>query len=81
MIGLIKAADATALEATASNISAQLWVEDLDALWSEIQPRSEAFPGGPLGPPVDRDYGVRELHVKDPDGFLMIFTQIDRQAA
>lgn len=75
-IALIEAADESVLKATANNISAQLWVDDLDALWAEVEPIRGDFPEGYLKPPFDRDYGVRELHIKDPDGFLMFFTQI-----
>ncbi|MEM1360553.1 MAG: VOC family protein [Pseudomonadota bacterium] len=76
MIALIGGADERALRATATNISAQIWLNDLDGYWDQIKDRADEFPAGSLRPPFDRDYGVRELHVKDPDGFLIFFTEL-----
>ncbi|RED18721.1 VOC family protein [Pontivivens insulae] len=77
MISLIAGADEAALTATANNISAQLWMEDVAGYWDEIKDRFGAYPDLASDGPVDRDYGVRELHIKDPDGFLMFFTDLN----
>lgn len=76
-IGLQGGADAAALAATRDNIAAYVLVEDLDALWREIAPRCASLPPGRVRPPFRQDYGVREFHLKDPDGFLMLFGEAD----
>lgn len=76
MIAMVNAADEQALKAARTNISAQMWVEDLDALWAEIAPHLEGLPEGRVRAPFDQSYGTREFHIKDPDGFLMLFTQL-----
>jgi len=63
------------LKATGEEIAAQVWMADVDAYWAEISPAATALPEGRCTPPHDRDYGVREIHVRDPDGFLIFFTQ------
>ena len=76
MVSLVTASDENALNATANNVSAQLWMENVAGYWEEIKDRFSDYPDlAPTGP-VDRDYGVRELHIKDPDGFLMFFTDL-----
>jgi hypothetical protein len=44
-------------------------VEDLDAYWSELEPKDLAarFPGARLRPPTDFPWG-REIHIVDPGG-------------
>jgi hypothetical protein len=66
-------ADAAGLRATAEWIAAYVWVQDLDALWAELSPRLADLPEGRLRAPFRQPYGMRELHVKDPDGFLLFF--------
>lgn len=72
-IGLLGGADAEALAATANHVAAYLYVPDLDSLWSELAPRLADLPEGRVRPPFTQDYGVREFHVKDPDGALLFF--------
>ncbi|MEM9010459.1 MAG: VOC family protein [Pseudomonadota bacterium] len=72
-VALLGGADAAALRATASNISAYIWVADLDALWAELEPALAALPKGRVRAPFVQGYGMREFHVKDPDGFLIFF--------
>lgn len=76
MVAMVNAADDAALRATANNISAQFWIEDLDGYWAEIEPRATALPEGRVRAPFNQSYGTREFHIKDPDGFLMLFTQL-----
>ena len=72
---LLGGADEPALHATANNISAYIWTDDLDGLWSELAPRLAGLPEGRVRAPFTQDYGMREFHVKDPDGFLLFFGQ------
>ena len=72
---LVGPADADSLDATANHVSAYIWVNDLDALWAELSPRLDALPAGSVRPPFEQTYGMREFHVKDPDGFLILFGQ------
>ncbi len=79
-VTLVKAADAQALKATHTNISAYVWVQDVDALWDELQPKLSELPDGRVRAPFNQDYGMREFHVKDPDGFLIFFGEAAEQA-
>ena len=72
-VSLVRAADDTALVATRTNISAFIWVEDVDGLWSELSHKLNELPEGRVRAPFTQDYGMREFHVKDPDGFLIFF--------
>ncbi|WP_341862529.1 VOC family protein [Gymnodinialimonas sp. 57CJ19] len=81
MVAFVNAADEAALAATANNISAQMWVDDLDGYWTEIAPRLADLPEGRVRAPFDQSYGTREFHIKDPDGFLMLFTQMQGGAS
>tara|TARA_R110000787_G_scaffold134182_4_gene246573 strand:+ start:1461 stop:1919 length:459 start_codon:yes stop_codon:yes gene_type:complete len=65
--------DDDALRATANNISIYLWVRSLDALYEKLQPSLAALPQGRVRPPFDQPYGMREFHIKDPDGCLLLF--------
>ncbi len=67
--------DEAALKATAANICAYIWVSDLMALWYELKPRLDPLPEGRVRAPFEQSYGMREFHVKDPDGFLIFFGQ------
>ena len=72
-IQLLKTDDAQALRATANNISIYMPVRGLDALYERLRPKLEALPTGRVRPPFDQPYGMREFHVKDPDGCLLFF--------
>ena len=72
-VSLVKADDPAALEATKTNISAYIWVEDLDGLWAELEPKLTPLGDTRVRPPFTQEYGMREFHVKDPDGFLIFF--------
>lgn len=77
MISLVQAGDEQALNATANNVSAQLWMDDVAGFWDIIKGNFANYPHLTPSGPVDRDYGVRELHIKDIDGFLMFFTDLN----
>lgn len=70
---LLQTDDAKTLKATANNISCYIWVAELDALWSELVDKLAELPDGRVRAPFTQDYGMREFHVKDPDGFLIFF--------
>lgn len=70
---LLQSDDPKALEATATNISVYLQVRGLDALYERLREKLEALPAGRLRPPFNQPYGMREFHVKDPDGCLLFF--------
>lgn len=72
-IQLLHCDDPKALEATANNISIYFHVRGLDALYETLRPKLEALPEGRQRAPFNQDYGMREFHVKDPDGCLLFF--------
>lgn len=74
---LLATDDADALRATATNIALAVWVEGLDDLYAELKPMLDTLPEGRVRPPFDQPYGVREFHVKDPDGCLLFFAERD----
>jgi len=69
----IKASDDQALKATRTNISIYLWSKQLDELYASLEPKLSPLPEGRVCTPFDQAYGMREFHVKDPDGCLLIF--------
>ena len=75
LIGLVHAADEQSLFATKTNVSAQIWVENVDMLWDEWKDKLAGLPEGRVRAPFEQSYGVREMHLKCPDGFLMLFTE------
>ena len=69
----VKAQDTDSLKATANHFSIYLWVKQVDALYEVLKPKLEALPEGRVRAPFTQDYGMREFHVKDPDGCLLLF--------
>ena len=67
--------DAGALKATATNIALTIRVRGLDALYAALKSKLDSLPEGRVRPPFDQPYGVREFHVKDPDGCLLFFAE------
>ncbi len=65
--------DSNALKATANNISIYLWVRGVDALYETLEAKLSQLPQGRVRAPFDQPYGMREFHVKDPDGCLLFF--------
>ena len=74
-IQLLKTDDADALKATRNNISIYLWVKHVDALYEQLKPALDKLPEGRVRPPFNQPYGMREFHVKDPDGCLLFFAE------
>jgi uncharacterized glyoxalase superfamily protein PhnB len=52
-------------------IDAYLWVEDVDTLYAEFQRNGVDI----VMPPTTRIYGMRELEVRDRDGYVLCFGQ------
>ncbi len=65
--------DERALAATRENISIYIWVDGVDACYQELFPALTKLPEGRVRAPFDQPYGMREFHVKDPDGCLLFF--------
>ena len=65
--------DADVLKATANNISIYLWVRGIDALYETLEAKLSRLPQNRVRAPFDQPYGMREFHVKDPDGCLLLF--------
>lgn len=65
--------DPEALRATANNISIYLWVQQIDALYDRFKDKLEKLTEGRVRAPFNQPYGMREFHVKDPDGCLLLF--------
>ena len=48
-------------------------VDDIDAVWAEMQPRLDGLPEDRVLMPFNQDYGQREFHVADEDCTLIFF--------
>ena len=72
-VHFLRTSDAAALKETAANISIYMWVAGVDALYALYKPKLDDLAPGRVRPPFDQDYGMREFHVKDLDGCLLLF--------
>lgn len=72
-IHFVSTDDTDSLRATANNISIYLWVRGIDQLFAQLRPKLNALEAGRVRAPFDQPYGMREFHVKDPDGCLLLF--------
>lgn len=72
-VQLIACDDPHVLAVTATNIAMYIEVDGLDALYDRLKPRLDLLPKARVRAPFDQDYGMREFHVKDPDGMLLFF--------
>ncbi|GAC1425565.1 MAG: VOC family protein [Acidobacteriaceae bacterium] len=50
-------------------------VKSVDAIYAEVKPKVEAWPGGRIHGPVNQSYGQREIMILAPDGDLVVFGQ------
>jgi catechol 2,3-dioxygenase-like lactoylglutathione lyase family enzyme len=50
---------------------AYFWVDDVEALHEELRGRGADLLHGP----VDQPYGLRDIGVRDPDGYILAFGQ------
>ena len=58
-------------EAPPDMFDVYFWVDDVGALHEELAGRGAELLHGP----VDQEYGLRELRVRDPDGYILAFGQ------
>lgn len=71
-IMLARANDGAAIHANSSDFgmfSAYFWVGDVDALCEEFGGKGAEI----TEKPTDREYGIREMYVRDLDGHLLCF--------
>ena len=50
-------------------LDAYIWVDDVDALYAELQQSGADI----VGPPQLRIYGMKELEIRDLDGYVICF--------
>jgi catechol 2,3-dioxygenase-like lactoylglutathione lyase family enzyme len=72
---LLRVGDKRALGATREHLSSYVWTNGLDALWAEIGPAVADLPQWRVRAPFTQPFGTREFHLKDPDGFLLLFAE------
>src|SRR3954469_549930 len=65
---LTRAADQSVLEATRGHMSIYLEVESIELLWAHVSQLRDRFQIRDL---FEREYGMREFHIIDPDGCLI----------
>jgi len=70
---LMGTTDEAALNATRSHISVYVWVRGVDALYDSLRPELDSLSDDQVRAPFTQEYGMREFHVKDPDGCLLMF--------
>lgn len=66
-IHLVKSQDGFA--PSAAHTSLYIFVHDVDAVYGEYQ-KSGANITNPIG---DRDYGMRDFDIRDPNGYILVF--------
>ena len=71
-VHLAKAADQSVVDATRGHMSIYLEVEDIQALWSHVSQFRDRHKIRDL---FDREYGMREFHIGDPDDCLILVGQ------
>jgi catechol 2,3-dioxygenase-like lactoylglutathione lyase family enzyme len=72
-IHFAKTTDEQALRAAANNISVYLWVRQIDKLYEQLKPKLDLLPKNRVRAPFNQPYEMREFHIKDPDGCLLLF--------
>ena len=73
VLHLVHTDDEASLKATSNHISVYLWVKNIDGLYKKLEARLSELPEERVRPPFDQPYGMREFHVKDLDGCLLLF--------
>ena len=69
---LTRAENQAVLDATRGHTSIYLEVEDIESLWSHVSRFRDRYKIRDL---FDRDYGMREFHIADPDDCLIFVGQ------
>jgi catechol 2,3-dioxygenase-like lactoylglutathione lyase family enzyme len=52
-------------------LDAYVWVDDVDAIYTEFKAKQAIMPG----PPELKPWGMKEIEVRDPDGHIIYFGQ------
>jgi len=65
---LTRAENSSVLDATRGHLSFYLEVEDIESLWSHVSRFRDRYKVRDL---FDRDYGMREFHIGDPNDCLI----------
>ena len=75
--GLRLLAERTATPVTREHARTTVYIDvnDVDALYAELQPRLATLPADDVQAPVNQDWGMRELSVRMPDGHWLTFGQ------
>lgn len=68
---VLQSDDEAAFLATLRSISIHIWFDDADDFYSALRSKLDNLPQGRVRPPFDQPYGMREFHVKGPDGCLL----------
>ena len=74
-IHFLKTEDPNALNASANHISIYIWVNGIDQLYVDLSSKLDQLEQDRVRAPFDQPYGMREFHVRDPDGCLLMFGQ------
>jgi catechol 2,3-dioxygenase-like lactoylglutathione lyase family enzyme len=74
---LTLAADASVLEVTRKHMSFYLDICGIEALWEHVSAFKDRYKIRDL---FDREYGMREFHIIDPDGCLVFVGQAIQNA-
>ena len=64
--------DEDVLKVTTTNMSMYVETDNIEALYETVMATD---PPTQTRAPFDQPYGMREFHIKDPNGFLMFFGQ------
>lgn len=67
---------------TAGSANIHVAVDALDELFATVktagfEPFDHQHPGQPINAPVIRPWGQREFELRDPDGYIWGFTEVD----
>ena len=75
VIHLLQTDSEAALKATAENVAIYIMTTGVEDLYASLREGLETLPDGRVRPPFVQEYGMREFHVKDPDGCLLFFAE------
>ena len=70
---ILTKADPGVLEVSRGHFSIYLEVETIEPLWPHVAQFKDRYK---IRDPFDRDYGMREFHIIDPDGCLVFVGQL-----
>jgi predicted enzyme related to lactoylglutathione lyase len=77
-IHFMKAADESVLAAVRGHTEIYIEVDDIEAMWARVKPFKGQYKITDIS---DRDYGMTEFHINDPNGCLIFVGQETRKRA